>query len=144
MTLPRQLPWLGLALFFCSGVVGCGELEDKRPAEWSFIYATIVQPQCATVNCHSAIAKKRELDLSERDLAYCKFPALALPDFLKQDTGGTRRMPPDAPLPSPDIELLTNWAAAGAINDKFPADLGGLASSSEYCQVHVFGSALTQ
>src|SRR4029079_11589135 len=98
MTLPRQLPWLGLALFFY-GVVGCGELEDKRPAEWSFIYATIIQPQCATANCHSKIAKKKNLDFSERDIAYCSFPAGLLPGFLKADSASSRRMPPDAPLP---------------------------------------------
>src|SRR4029079_11916951 len=110
MTLPRQLPWLGLALFFY-GVVGCGELEDKRPAEWSFIYATIVQPQCATVNCHSEIAKKNNLDFSERDVAFCHFPSTLVPGILEMDIGEeSRRMPPDFPLPAPDIELLTTWA----------------------------------
>ena len=50
-----------------------------------------------------------------------------------------RRMPPDAPLPAPDIELLTTWATSGAVNDKFPADLGGLKSSTDYCRVHYLG-----
>jgi hypothetical protein len=137
MTLPRQLPWLGLALFY--GVVGCGGLEDERPAKWSFIYATIIQPQCATVNCHSEIAKKEHLDFSERDVAYCSFPAGAVPNFLQRDTASARRMPPDAPLPAPDIELLTTWATSGAVNDKFPADFGGLMDAQDYCNVHLFG-----
>ena len=138
MTLPRQLPWLGLALFFCGGV-GCGELEDKRPAKWSFIYATIVQPQCATVNCHSEIAQKKDLDFSERDVAYCSLEPAFIPNVLKMDTPGMtpiRRMPPDAPLPAPDIELLTTWATTGAANDKFPADFGGLMNARSYCDAH--------
>jgi hypothetical protein len=137
MTLPRQLPWLGLALVFY-GVVGCGGLEDKRPTEWSFIYATIIQPQCATVNCHSAIAKKSSRDFSERDLAFCSLPLISIPSVLEGDTSGARRMPPDFPLPRPDIELLTAWAYAGGSNDKFPADLEGM-TVSNYCRVHYFG-----
>jgi hypothetical protein len=136
MTLPRQLPWLGLALFFY-GVVGCGELEDKRPTEWSFIYATIIQPQCATVNCHSAIAKKANLDFSDRDTAFCHFPSTSVPAILETDTGVAQRMPPDAPLPAPDIELLTTWATSGAVNDKFPADLDGM-PFLDYCRAHGF------
>jgi hypothetical protein len=138
MTLPRQLPWLGLALVFY-GVVGCGELEDKRPAEWSFLYATIVQPQCATVNCHSAIARKNSLDFSERDIAFCSMPAGMLSTVLKMDTTVARRMPPDFPLPAPDIELLISWAESGAMNDKFPADLGGM-TMQEYCNAHYLKS----
>ena len=139
MTLPRQLPWLGLALFFY-GVVGCGGLEDERPAKWSFIYATIVQPQCATVNCHSAIAQKKNLDFSERDVAFCSMPAGLIPGVLKADSSLSRRMPPDAPLPAPDIELLTTWANSGAVNDKFPADFGGL-TMQEYCNANFLKSA---
>jgi hypothetical protein len=113
--------WVALPLLF-TGAVGCGKLEDTRPAEWSFIYATIIQPQCATVNCHSAIAKKAEIDLSERDVAYCSDARLKIPGVLKMDTMRSRRMPPDAPLPAADIGLIAAWQAAGGDNDKFAAD----------------------
>jgi hypothetical protein len=113
--------WLGVLLF--SGAVACGSLEDKRPAKWSFIYATIIQPQCATVNCHSAIAKKKGFDLSERDVAFCSGFDMFLPKILKEDSdaGAPTRMPPDAPLPAPDIELIEAWQAAGGVNDAFAA-----------------------
>jgi hypothetical protein len=110
-----------LALLLLSiGAVGCGSLEDKRPAKWSFIYATIIHPQCATVNCHSAIAKKMGFDLSERDVAYCSNFQNFVPTVLRGDDPKLGpRMPPDMPLPAPDIELIEAWQAAGGVNDAF-------------------------
>jgi hypothetical protein len=105
MTLPRPLPWLGLALLVV-GVVGCGSLKDERPAKWSFIYATIIQPQCATVNCHSDIAKKGGVDMHDLDSACAQWGGTQV---LKSDSGSRPRMPPDAPLPAPDIELIDLW-----------------------------------
>ena len=111
-----------------SGAVGCGGLKDDRPVTWSFIYATIIQPQCATVNCHSAIAKKDGFDLSERDVAYCSGREL-LPLILRGDVKPWKRMPIDAPLPAADIELIEAWAAAGSVNDAF-ADGGSCPSKA--------------
>jgi hypothetical protein len=122
MTLPRPLPWLGLALFFLAGVVGCGSLEDERPAKWSFIYSTIIQPQCATVNCHSAIAKKGNVDVHDRDIAYCALGASFIPYLVADTSDAIPRMPPDSPLPAADIELISRWAAADGMNDKKPSD----------------------
>src|SRR3954468_8981300 len=114
--------WLRVGLpLLLSGAVGCGGLEDKRPAKGSFIYATIIQPQWATVNCHSAIAKKDGFDLSERDVAFCSKFEMFIPGILKKDSDLSQRMPPDAPLPAPDIELIAVWQAAGAVNDAFVA-----------------------
>ena len=93
----------------------------RTPQKWSFIYATIIQPQCATVNCHSAIAKKADITLRE-GRAYCSSARLKIPGVLKMDTTTSRRMPPDAPLPAPDIELIDAWQNAGGDNDKFAAD----------------------
>jgi hypothetical protein len=121
--------WLGASLLLLSsGAVGCGGLKDDRPVTWSFIYATIIQPQCATVNCHSAIAKKDGFDLSERDVAYCSGAQL-LPVILRGDVKELmlKRMPIDAPLPAADIELIEAWAAAGSVNDAF-ADGGSCTS----------------
>jgi hypothetical protein len=116
MSAAARLGRAGLVLAFWAA--GCGGLEDERPVKWSFIYSTIIQPQCATVNCHSAIAKKSGFDFSERDLAYCSKFEIFLPGVLQRD-GTSLRMPPDAPLPSPDIELIEAWQDAGAVNDKF-------------------------
>ena len=117
MTLPRPLPWRGLALFVELGVVGCGSLKDERPAKWSFIYATIIQPQCATVNCHSEIAKRGSIDLHDRELAYCMLGPNFRPYLVMDSSKEVPRMPPDAPLPAPDIELITAWAASDGLND---------------------------
>lgn len=118
MTLPRPVPRLGLALFFIVwGVVGCGSLKDERPAKWSFIYATIIQPQCATVNCHSEIAKKGQIDLHDREVAYCSLGPNFRSYLVKDTSTKIPRMPPDAPLPAVDIELITAWAASDGTND---------------------------
>ena len=106
MTLAGRSSWLVLAAF--SGVLGCGSLEDERPTKWSFIYATIIQPQCATVNCHSEIAKAGDYDFHDRDLACKQWGGTQV---LKSDSGDRPRMPPDGPLPQADIELIDAWEA---------------------------------
>src|SRR6476620_1357365 len=97
--------WFALAIIsvFILGGAGCGSLKDERPAKWSFIYATIIQPQCATVNCHSDIAKKGGYDFHDRESACAQWGGTQV---LTSDSGSRPRMPPDAPLPAPDIELI--------------------------------------
>ena len=51
-------------------VSGCNGATDDRPATWSFISATITEPSCATVNCHSAITHQGGVDLSAREIGY--------------------------------------------------------------------------
>ena len=51
--LPPRLAGLAAILLALAG--GCGSATDDRPPKWSFISATIIEPSCATVNCHSAI-----------------------------------------------------------------------------------------
>src|SRR6185369_9957838 len=51
-------------------LIGCGSETDDRPAKWSFISATIMQPSCATVNCHSEVAQRAGVDLSDRAIGY--------------------------------------------------------------------------
>jgi hypothetical protein len=123
MTLPR-LAWVAaaaaaLALAFA----GCGGTTDDRPARWSFISATITEPSCATVNCHSAITHQGGVDLSARQIGYQSL----VPTFFvfpgdPQDSPvvnlmnavGSIRMPPDNPLPEADIVLIEKWIADGA------------------------------
>jgi hypothetical protein len=118
VTLAGRSWWLALAVV--SGVVGCGGLEDKRPAKWSFIYATIIQPQCATVNCHSEIAKAGTYDFHTREIACANWGGTTV---LKGDAPGRPRMPPDAPLPAPDIELIDLWqeTVPAPFNDAVPS-----------------------
>jgi hypothetical protein len=109
--------------------LGCGDAIDDRPARWSFISATIMEPSCATVNCHSAVAQRAGVDLHDRatgyrDLVGRSFVYPADPSqpgtspllyLLKGQ--GSLRMPPDGALPQADIDLIDAWIKAGAKND---------------------------
>ena len=110
-----------------AALIGCGSATDDRPAKWSFISATIIEPSCATVNCHSAVAQRAGVDLHDRptgyrDLTTRNFVAPVDPmgnsalHYLMMGQGSLR-MPPDSPLPEADIVLIDNWIRAGALND---------------------------
>lgn len=47
--------WLASASLVVLALVasGCGEEEDTRPARWSYIYPTLIQPACNTSGCHA-------------------------------------------------------------------------------------------
>jgi hypothetical protein len=114
----------GLAV---AGVLaGCGGAVDDRPAKWSFISATITEPSCATVNCHSAITQKGGVDLHAREIGYYTlvngfYVIPGTPDqsavVSLMNAQGSPRMPPDVPLSEADIELIEHWITAGALND---------------------------
>ena len=69
MTSPR-LAWVAAAAALALAVAGCNGATDDRPKSWSFISATIMEPSCATVNCHSAITHQGGVDLSARQVGY--------------------------------------------------------------------------
>lgn len=118
-----------LAVLVALGVsvgAGCGSSTDDRPADWSVISATIVEPSCATVNCHSKITKQGGVDLHDRETGY--YTLLNGFYVIPGDPGdsavvslmnaqGSLRMPPDVPLPEADIELIENWITSGAKNN---------------------------
>jgi hypothetical protein len=123
---------LGLAV----GASGCGKATDDRPATWTFISTAILEPSCATANCHSALAQRASVDLSTRATGYHslvdrKFvisqaadPIAPADDRVARSpvihlmhAEGNLRMPPDMPLPEIDIQLIENWIRAGAAND---------------------------
>jgi hypothetical protein len=131
--LPPRLP--GLAAVAALAAVlgaGCGSAKDERPAKWSFISATIIEPSCATVNCHSAITKQGGVDLSSEQIGYQtlvmtnsidktyyvypKYPEYSQLITLLNAVGSIR-MPPDNPLPEADIVLIENWISDGAQNN---------------------------
>ena len=113
---------------------GCGGAEN-RPAKWSFIAPAIIEPNCATVSCHSAVAQRAGVILDTRDHAYdtltkrgfvvtcsgntaCLDTAAATSEILVLMRGqGSQRMPPDFALPEPDIRLIETWINSGAQND---------------------------
>jgi hypothetical protein len=107
-------------------ITGCGQSADDRPTSWSYISTTIVQPNCATANCHATITQRSGVDLSRIKEGY---EVLLNGHFVNVvDPGasplvlllrgiGNRRMPPDFALPSADIELIERWIAARAPYD---------------------------
>ncbi len=119
-----------LALVAC--IAGCGG-ADNRPAKWSYIAPAIIEPNCATVSCHSAIAQRAGVILEPAQTAYdtltkrrfvvtcqagdttCMGLAAGTSEILFLLRGqGSQRMPPDQALPESDIHLIQNWIADGA------------------------------
>lgn len=130
---PRLLPFLVLAAV----AVGCGGTEDAREPVWGYISPAIVQPNCATVSCHSRSAAVAGLDFSTAEAGLESLRRLSLPgrdggaprplvtprnpdqsrlmNMLRAE--GARRMPPDRPLADADIRLIERWILNGAEND---------------------------
>src|SRR5215470_277043 len=96
----------------------CGS-DDDRPDSFSYIQAAILVPNCATSGCHSKVAAVGGIDLEQPDDAYIylvgadgngNFVVPGQPDrsqlmyLLRGDE--IWKMPPDQPLPEPDINLI--------------------------------------
>ena len=124
--LPPRLACVAAAAALAFVVTGCNGTTDDRPPKWSFISATIMEPSCATVNCHSAITHQGGVDLSARAVGYQSLvPTYFVFPGNPQDSPvvnlmnavGSIRMPPDNPLPEADIRLIETWIADGAQNN---------------------------
>jgi hypothetical protein len=128
MLSPRLACLAVVAAALSIAVSGCNGSTDDRPPNWSFISATITEPSCATVNCHSAITHQGGVDLSAREIGYQTlvtnsagptyyvypgYPQYS-PIVNLMNAEGSIRMPPDNPLPQADIVLIENWISAGA------------------------------
>lgn len=129
MPSPRLGTLAALALLY-----GCGGAED-RPARWSFIAPAIIEPSCATVSCHSAVAQRAGVVLDTRETGYetlttrhfvitcrgdatCLQTAAADSEIIALMRGqGSQRMPPDFALPEADIRLIEAWISNGAQDD---------------------------
>lgn len=120
---PRRRAQVVLLSAGLAAGAGCGGQEDTRPATWSYISTAIVQPSCATALCHSAIAQRSGVRLDKVDTGYDSlvtrnFVVPGSPEqsslILLLEGQGTRRMPPDFPLASDDIDLISKWITGGA------------------------------
>jgi hypothetical protein len=111
-------------LVLLAGLVGaCAEDPAGRPASWSYVHAAILAPSCATSSCHGERTAAAGVALDDPDTAYEALlgksfvtpgdPASPLLLLLEGDE--VRRMPPDAPLPQADIDLVRTWVEAGAM-----------------------------
>lgn len=103
-------------------VAACGADPSSRPRSWSYLHAAIVEPSCATSSCHSSVAQTTGVRLDDAELALTQLiderhvvPGDPNSPLLLQLEGRERvRMPPDAPLPRADVELIRDWIVAGA------------------------------
>ncbi|HWO23556.1 MAG TPA: c-type cytochrome domain-containing protein [Kofleriaceae bacterium] len=113
----------GFALVLVSALAAaCTGEPGDRPATWEYLHPAIIAPSCATSSCHTARVETAGVALDERRAAYIDLidrrfvvpgdSASALMSLLEGDE--RRRMPPDAPLPAADIELIRAWIEAGA------------------------------
>jgi hypothetical protein len=106
--------------------------EDDRPATWSFVSTEIMQPACGTGGCHSALSQTAGVVLDTRADGYRTLVTMPPdgygPFVVPGDPDGSqilyllrgdeiKRMPPDAPLPAADVDLVAAWIAAGARDD---------------------------
>jgi len=105
----------------------CADDKDDRPAEWPYIAAAIIQPNCASASCHSNLTRTGGLVLEEANSSCVTLRGYE-PDgnfvvpgnptesklvaLLRGDE--TWRMPPDLPLPEADIQLIEKWILLGA------------------------------
>ena len=125
-------------LVLITGLAGCGG-ADNRPAKWSYIAPAIIEPNCATVSCHSSVAQRAGVILEPAQKAYdiltsrhfvvtcpsgadagttCMDMAVATSEILYLlRAQGSQRMPPDQALPEADVHLIQTWIANGAQNN---------------------------
>lgn len=109
-------------VLFAGLCCACAGDPGERPARWSYIHAAIIAPSCATSSCHSDRVETAGIALDDPDVAYEALlgrlyvtpgdPGSALIQLLEGVE--VRRMPPDAPLPQADIDLVRTWIEDGA------------------------------
>jgi len=107
---------------------GCVATDD-RPATWSYISTEIVQPSCGAAGCHSQLTQTAGIILDTRADGYRTLvtnpPDLGGPFVVAGDPDSSqllfllrgdeiKRMPPDGPLPTADIDLISQWISDGA------------------------------
>ena len=103
-------------------IFGACSNPDQRPATWSYIHAAIIVPSCSTASCHSSLTAQAGIVLEDRRDAFdiLTEQQLVVPGdmnssllLLLRGEGGPR-MPPDAPIPDADIDLIEEWIIVGA------------------------------
>ncbi len=141
---PGMKPLAVLLLASALALAACDDAAD-RPATWSYVHAAIVVPACTTAACHSKLTAIAGLDLSDREGAYnllvgrvCGEPVRPQDPGRNYVTPGSAAysqlvyqlrgedaagrpyrdvMPPDAPLPGVEVELVERWIDGGAACD---------------------------
>jgi hypothetical protein len=105
---------------------GCGTENAVRPETADYVIVAILEPNCGIGGCHTSDTQPHGLafDTIPDALAAMKTMQRGMPMVVPGDPGGSRLvtvltdpsrvMPPDQPLATPDIDLISNWVANGA------------------------------
>lgn len=124
----------------CAAVLTIGCLDpDDQEVTWSYVYTTIIQPNCTSSNCHSELASTRGLQFHFKEGAYTYLTGRSCDDealpgqpshnFVVPFEPGrskllfmmrgeeTLQMPPDVALPDVEIGFVERWIAEGALCD---------------------------
>ena len=118
------------ALWFLA-YAGCA---DPAPAEWSYVYASVLQPSCTTSACHSSLSTAGGVDLHDASAAYRALAGRDCDDTAAPITGyvdtndpsasflsvllrreGPTGMPPNGRLSESEIDRIEAWMQAGAL-----------------------------
>jgi hypothetical protein len=104
--------------------------DDADPPTWSLVSAAVTQPSCGTASCHSALTQRAGIVLDSAAAGYRSLVEAEPEPFVRPGSPQgsrvlyllngvevARTMPPDAPLPGADIDLVRRWICAGAEND---------------------------
>ncbi len=114
---------LSLSISLILFALGACDHPDSRDADWDFIHAAIIVPSCATSSCHSSLSKTAGIDLEDVDEAHLFLtkdgsfvvPGQGQSPLIYLLEGNERPlMPPDAPLPEADVDLVRRWIEEGA------------------------------
>jgi hypothetical protein len=109
-----------------SFVLSCSASTDNRPETADYVIEAILVPQCGRGGCHTEDTQPHGLafDTIDHALAAMHTTQRGLPMVVPGDPDGSRLvtvlvdpsrpMPPDQPLPNPDIDLIARWIASGA------------------------------
>ena len=101
-------------------VAACGTSQDTRPETADYIVDAVLVPYCARAGCHSASAQPKGIMFDNIPDAIDAMQPLVVPGdpahsrLVTVLTDSSKPMPPDAPLPQGDIDLITRWIADGA------------------------------
>lgn len=104
----------------------CATQADTRPETADYISEAILAPNCGRGACHSSVARVHgfTFDTIDASIVSMKAELHGKPLVIPADTASqlvtilsTSKgiMPPDAPLPQADIDLITRWVADGAM-----------------------------
>ena len=116
-----------LAIAVAAALAACGTATDDRPTTLENITSSVLAPNCANAQCHSAFRQIRgyAFDSVEHAKTTIEMNGLVAPSdpdasllFLvlvsPGGDGNTPRMPYDQPLADADVQLIRRWIAEGA------------------------------